>query len=170
MKEVSRTAIGAGRLVTRRDWSFSRKSILCPSPECTPRESKGLHIRDLVLGRITVYDQGDIHKLLLADKLLKLRQWNSARMGSGGNSDERVVPAYAGWVYRVGTSSLGFQFCRPRFLVIKSKYVTMFKSNPNESPRPIRWYPLFLCLFSESYETLSSLACQCSLHLHCAIQ
>ncbi|KAG0553541.1 hypothetical protein KC19_12G018800 [Ceratodon purpureus] len=58
-------------------------------------------------------------------------------MGSGGQSDDRGVPAYAGWVYHVGTSSLGYQFCRPRFLVIKSKYVSMFKTNPNEIPRPL---------------------------------
>jgi hypothetical protein len=58
-------------------------------------------------------------------------------MGSDRESD-RGVPAYAGWVYHVGTSSLGYQFCTDRFLVIKGKYVTMFKRNPVEYPRAVR--------------------------------
>ncbi|KAG0630717.1 hypothetical protein M758_1G199400 [Ceratodon purpureus] len=60
-------------------------------------------------------------------------------MGSDMESD-RGVPAYAGWVYHVGTSSLGYPFCSDRFLVIKGKYVSMFKRNPVEYPRamPIR--------------------------------
>ncbi|KAG0591106.1 hypothetical protein KC19_1G150000 [Ceratodon purpureus] len=60
-------------------------------------------------------------------------------MGSDGESD-RGVPAYAGWVYHVGTTSLGSRFCTDRFQVIKGKYVTMFKRNPVENPRamPIR--------------------------------
>lgn len=58
-------------------------------------------------------------------------------MGSDGESD-RGVPAYAGWVYHVGTNSLGYQFCTDRFLVIKGKYVTMFKRNPVEYPRAVR--------------------------------
>ncbi|XP_024391660.1 protein ENHANCED DISEASE RESISTANCE 2 [Physcomitrium patens] len=62
-----------------------------------------------------------------------------ALMDSDGESD-RGVPAYAGWVYHVGTNSLGYQFCTERFLVIKGHYVTMFKRNPVEYPRavPIR--------------------------------
>lgn len=57
-------------------------------------------------------------------------------MGSDMESD-RGVPAYAGWVYHVGTSSLGYPFCSDRFLVIKGKYVTMFKRNPVEYPRTV---------------------------------
>lgn len=65
-------------------------------------------------------------------------------MGSDRDSDLGVsasdmgVAAYAGWVYHVGTSSLGYQFCTDRFLIIKGKHVTMFKRNPVEYPRAVR--------------------------------
>uniref|UniRef100_A0A7I4E3M8 START domain-containing protein n=1 Tax=Physcomitrium patens TaxID=3218 RepID=A0A7I4E3M8_PHYPA len=58
-------------------------------------------------------------------------------MGSGRQSDGREVPNYAGWVFHVGTSSLGYQFCRPRYLVIKGKNVTMYKTDPGDNPRSI---------------------------------
>lgn len=48
----------------------------------------------------------------------------------------RGVPAYAGWVYHVGTRR-GYPFCSDRFLVIKGQYVTMFKRNPVENPRAV---------------------------------
>lgn len=60
-------------------------------------------------------------------------------MGSDRDSD-RGVRCYAGWVYHVGTNSLGYSLCSDRFLVIKGKFVTMFKRDPVEYPRamPIR--------------------------------
>jgi hypothetical protein len=67
-------------------------------------------------------------------------------MGSDRESDMDVpasdigVAAYAGWVYHVGTSSLGYQYCTDRFLIIRGNFVTMFKRDPVEHPRavPIR--------------------------------
>ena len=56
----------------------------------------------------------------------------------GSDSSDRGVPAYAGWVYHVGTNSLGYQFCTDRFMVIKGKYVAMFKRDPGEYPRAVR--------------------------------
>jgi len=59
-------------------------------------------------------------------------------MGSNGRDIDRgPIPAYGGWVYHVGTSTLGYQFCRPRFLVIKGTHVTMFKRDPVEYPRAV---------------------------------
>lgn len=62
-----------------------------------------------------------------------------ASMGSDKESDPGVR-AYVGWVYHVGTNSLGYQYCHARYLVIKGKYVTMFKRDPGNSPQavPIR--------------------------------
>ena len=77
-------------------------------------------------------------------------------MGSNGRDIDRgPIPAYGGWVYHVGTSTLGYQFCRPRFLVIKGTYVTMFKRDPVEYPRAVSLiiFPclkpasIFVCLF-----------------------
>lgn len=55
----------------------------------------------------------------------------------GGLASDMGVAAYAGWVYHVGTSSLGYQFFTDRFLIIKGKHVTMFKRNPVEYPRAV---------------------------------
>lgn len=57
-------------------------------------------------------------------------------MGSDRDSD-RGVRCYAGWVYHVGTNSLGYSLCSDRFLVIKGKFVTMFKRDPVEYPRAV---------------------------------
>ncbi|KAL3700947.1 hypothetical protein R1sor_018969 [Riccia sorocarpa] len=54
--------------------------------------------------------------------------------------EQREIAAYAGWVYHVGLNSLGYPFCHERFLVIKGKYVSMYKHNPQDQPRaqPLR--------------------------------
>ncbi|KAI5083436.1 hypothetical protein GOP47_0003179 [Adiantum capillus-veneris] len=47
--------------------------------------------------------------------------------------------AYEGWLYHVGVSSLGYQFCRSRYLTIKGKRVEMYTCNPHERPgKPVR--------------------------------
>lgn len=47
--------------------------------------------------------------------------------------------AYEGWLYHVGVSSLGYQFCRSRYLIITGKHVEMYTCNPHERPRkPVR--------------------------------
>ncbi|KAG6548451.1 hypothetical protein Mapa_009938 [Marchantia paleacea] len=51
--------------------------------------------------------------------------------------EQRESAAYAGWVYHVGLNSLGYPFCHGRFLVIKGKYVTMYKHDPQDQPRTV---------------------------------
>lgn len=41
----------------------------------------------------------------------------------------RGIFGYFGWIYYVGMSLLGYLFCIDWFLVIKGKYVIMFKCN-----------------------------------------
>ncbi|KAD0040248.1 hypothetical protein E3N88_35710 [Mikania micrantha] len=47
---------------------------------------------------------------------------------------------YFGWVYHLGTNSIGREFCHLRFLYIRGKYVMMYKHDPHENPgiKPIR--------------------------------
>ncbi|KAK1434748.1 hypothetical protein QVD17_00498 [Tagetes erecta] len=47
---------------------------------------------------------------------------------------------YFGWVYHLGTNSIGREFCHLRFLYIRGKYVMMYKRDPHENPdiKPIR--------------------------------
>lgn len=81
-------------------------------------------------------------------------------MGSNGRDIDRgPIPAYGGWVYHVGTSTLGYQFCRPRFLVIKGTYVTMFKRDPVEYPRAVSLI-IFPCLKPASIR-VCLLVCLC---------
>ncbi|XP_024530767.1 protein ENHANCED DISEASE RESISTANCE 2 isoform X2 [Selaginella moellendorffii] len=56
------------------------------------------------------------------------------------SASEKRASVYAGWIYHVGSNSMGYQFCNPRYLVIKGKYVEMYKRDPNDFPskKPIR--------------------------------
>ena len=45
--------------------------------------------------------------------------------------------SYEGWLYHVGVNSLGYQFCRSRYLVIKGNRVEMYTANPQERPRKV---------------------------------
>eukprot|EP00246_Nothoceros_aenigmaticus_P012192 TRINITY_DN3653_c0_g1_i3.p1 TRINITY_DN3653_c0_g1~~TRINITY_DN3653_c0_g1_i3.p1 ORF type:complete len:725 (+),score=125.57 TRINITY_DN3653_c0_g1_i3:628-2802(+) len=44
---------------------------------------------------------------------------------------------YAGWVFHLGTNSLGISFCHARFLKIERNYVTMYKRDPQESSNSV---------------------------------
>ncbi|CAM6011988.1 unnamed protein product [Sphagnum balticum] len=59
-----------------------------------------------------------------------------ASTGSDRENDHGI-PAYGGWVYHMGTHSLGYQYFHARYLVIRGKYVTMFKRDPVEHPRAV---------------------------------
>jgi hypothetical protein len=59
-----------------------------------------------------------------------------ASTGSDRENDHDI-PAYGGWVYHMGTHSLGYQYFHARYLVIRGKYVTMFKRDPVEHPRAV---------------------------------
>ncbi|KAJ9548490.1 hypothetical protein OSB04_021033 [Centaurea solstitialis] len=64
--------------------------------------------------------------------------------GSESGTDEKMSSRtrleYFGWVYHLGTNSIGREFCHLRFLYIKGKYVMMYKRDPHENPgiKPIR--------------------------------
>lgn len=67
------------------------------------------------------------------------RDSGSDHSGSLGG-DERGIFEYFGWIYHLGTNSIGHQYCHLRFLYIKGKCVKMYKRDPHENPgiRPIR--------------------------------
>ncbi|KAM0026202.1 putative START domain, protein ENHANCED DISEASE RESISTANCE 2, START-like domain superfamily [Helianthus debilis subsp. tardiflorus] len=62
--------------------------------------------------------------------------WESG--GSESGAETRLE--YFGWVYHLGTNSIGREFCHLRFLYIRGKYVMMYKRDPHENPgiKPIR--------------------------------
>ncbi|KAL3623957.1 hypothetical protein CASFOL_032773 [Castilleja foliolosa] len=47
---------------------------------------------------------------------------------------------FSGWVYHLGVNSIGHEYCHFRFLLIRGKYVEMYKGDPLENPgiKPIR--------------------------------
>lgn len=47
---------------------------------------------------------------------------------------------YYGWVYHLGVNSIGHEYCHLRFLLIRGKYVQLFKRDPHEEAdiKPIR--------------------------------
>jgi hypothetical protein len=67
-------------------------------------------------------------------------EMESTSMASDDREIDHGIRGYVGWVYHVGTNSLGCQFCHARYLVIKGKHITMFKRNPIDYPQavPIR--------------------------------
>uniref|UniRef100_A0A2P2LG04 Uncharacterized protein n=1 Tax=Rhizophora mucronata TaxID=61149 RepID=A0A2P2LG04_RHIMU len=58
----------------------------------------------------------------------------------GGGGEERGNFEFFGWVYHLGTNSIGREYCHLRFLFIRGKYVEMYKRDPHENPGigPIR--------------------------------
>ncbi|KAF9680687.1 hypothetical protein SADUNF_Sadunf06G0147500 [Salix dunnii] len=58
----------------------------------------------------------------------------SSSGGGDGGGEERGVYMYSGWVYHLGTNSIGHQYCHLRFMFIKGKYVEMYKRDPQEHP------------------------------------
>ncbi|CAH9084063.1 unnamed protein product [Cuscuta epithymum] len=57
------------------------------------------------------------------------------RGGSGNAPFE-----YSGWVYHLGVNSIGHEYFRHRFLIIRGMFVQMYKRDPREYPRarPVR--------------------------------
>lgn len=53
---------------------------------------------------------------------------------------ERGILEYFGWVYHLGTNSIGHEYCHLRFLFVRGKYVEMYRRDPHENPgiKPIR--------------------------------
>ncbi|KAK6151642.1 hypothetical protein DH2020_014277 [Rehmannia glutinosa] len=51
---------------------------------------------------------------------------------SNSNGGDRFE--YSGWVYHLGVNSIGHEYCHFRFLLIRGKYVEMYKRDPSENP------------------------------------
>ncbi|KAF3783991.1 Ammonium transporter 1 member 3 [Nymphaea thermarum] len=62
----------------------------------------------------------------------------SSRSSSG--SGDKLFQ-YHGWVYHLGTNSIGHEFCHLRFLWLKGKYAFMYKRDPFENPTPV-YHPI----------------------------
>ncbi|KAJ4709656.1 protein ENHANCED DISEASE RESISTANCE 2-like [Melia azedarach] len=62
------------------------------------------------------------------------------RNGEKDRDKEKGLFEYFGWVYHLGTNSIGHEYCHLRFLFIRGKYVEMYKRDPHENPgiKPIR--------------------------------
>ncbi|XP_054807310.1 protein ENHANCED DISEASE RESISTANCE 2 isoform X2 [Prosopis cineraria] len=52
----------------------------------------------------------------------------------GGGSEEKNSFEFFGWVYHLGTNSIGHDYRHLRFLFIRGKYVSMYKRDPHENP------------------------------------
>ncbi|GFP97051.1 protein enhanced disease resistance 2-like [Phtheirospermum japonicum] len=50
------------------------------------------------------------------------------------NSDGGERLDFSGWVYHLGVNSIGHEYCHFRFLLIRGKYVEMYKRDPHENP------------------------------------
>ncbi|KAE8668556.1 leucine-rich repeat receptor-like protein kinase TDR-like [Hibiscus syriacus] len=62
------------------------------------------------------------------------------KTSSSFGGDEKGIFEFFGWVYHIGVNSIGHEYCHLRFLLIKGKYVMMYKRDPHENPgiKPIR--------------------------------
>lgn len=59
------------------------------------------------------------------------------RSMSSGEEDKGLL-AFSGWVYHIGTNSIGHEYCHQRFLYVKGKYVEMYRRDPQENPGIVR--------------------------------
>ncbi|CAN1328144.1 Protein ENHANCED DISEASE RESISTANCE 2 [Linum perenne] len=61
---------------------------------------------------------------------------SSSGSGSSGKTEDKEKGAfeYFGWIYHLGTNSIGHEYCHLRFLFIRGKYVEMYKRDPHENP------------------------------------
>jgi hypothetical protein len=62
---------------------------------------------------------------------------------SGGSGAGAGAGAVGGWVYHLGVNSIGHEYCHLRFLLIRGKYVEMYKRDPSENPGIVRETHLF---------------------------
>ncbi|RAL44166.1 hypothetical protein DM860_016412 [Cuscuta australis] len=71
--------------------------------------------------------------------------WNAGGSSENG-ADSRGVGGgntpfeHSGWVYHLGVNSIGHEYFRHRFLVVRGMFVQMYKRDPRENPRakPVR--------------------------------
>ncbi|XP_058180804.1 protein ENHANCED DISEASE RESISTANCE 2 isoform X1 [Rhododendron vialii] len=69
-----------------------------------------------------------------------LKANGSAAGGSPPQEGVSETGAFGGWVYHLGVNSIGREYCHLRYLLIRGKYVEMYKRDPRENPgiKPIR--------------------------------
>ncbi|XP_021741885.1 protein ENHANCED DISEASE RESISTANCE 2-like [Chenopodium quinoa] len=58
----------------------------------------------------------------------------SSLLLSGELKKKRPKFQYSGWVFHLGTNKIGHEYCHPRFLFIRGKYVEMYKRDPHDHP------------------------------------
>ncbi|KAM6553198.1 hypothetical protein CsatB_013960 [Cannabis sativa] len=76
---------------------------------------------------------------LSKDKSVGSENGSEQSFGSCG-SEEKNLFEYFGCVFHLGVNSIGHEYCHARFLLIRGKYVEMYKRDPHENPgiKPIR--------------------------------
>ena len=65
-----------------------------------------------------------------------------------GSSGRGSRSSYSGWVYHIGVSSIGHQYCRLRYLTLKDKYIAMYKRDPHDDHGIVRSLALYLSLLN----------------------
>lgn len=75
-----------------------------------------------------------------AMRLRSLSDGDGSSLVLSGELKKRPKFQYSGWVFHLGTNKLGHEYCHPRFLFIRGKYVEMYKRDPHHNPaiKPIR--------------------------------
>ena len=70
---------------------------------------------------------------------------------SGGGTPESVGSpesgAFGGWVYHLGVNAIGREYCHLRFLLVRGKYIKMYKGDPHENHGIVRIFSIFLSLY-----------------------
>ncbi|CAA0819955.1 Protein of unknown function (DUF1336 [Striga hermonthica] len=74
------------------------------------------------------------------EKLSPSCEENGGSTSIRSNTDGSERLEFSGWVYHLGVNSIGHEYCHFRFLLIRGKYVEMYKRDPHENPgiKPIR--------------------------------
>lgn len=73
-------------------------------------------------------------------RMRSLSDGDGSSLTLSGELKKRPKFQYSGWVFHLGTNKIGHEYCHPRFLFIRGKYVEMYKRDPHENPgiKPIR--------------------------------
>ncbi|XP_021850565.1 protein ENHANCED DISEASE RESISTANCE 2 isoform X2 [Spinacia oleracea] len=73
-------------------------------------------------------------------RLRSLSDGDGSSLLLSGELKKRPKFQYSGWVFHLGTNKIGHEYCHPRFLFIRGKYVEMYKRDPHDNPgiNPIR--------------------------------
>lgn len=79
-----------------------------------------------------------------------LKANGSAAGGSPPQEGVSEMGAFGGWVYHLGVNSIGREYCHLRYLLIRGKYVEMYKRDPSENPGIVS-LSLFLSLHVYMY-------------------